>query len=254
MEQQLNLNTYSFRGTKTSYRVGTADEDVIRHSFDRDIFFKEIPSFVPSKRPVVLDIGAHIGTFSILSAIKYPDAAVYAFEAASDTFRVLERNKYTNGLKRLNIFHQAVAGVSGPVKLYHSEKTGNWGHSITKAISGSFEEVNATTLEDIITDNKIGFIDLVKFNCEGAECDIIHSASDDCIKRIGLAVILYHSDLDPQGGNIQRMMELFRNLDFRIDHIRKSEKRGWLIVWNRRRYSRWHFFYQGIRRRVKQLI
>jgi FkbM family methyltransferase len=166
----------------------------------------------------------------------------------------LEKNKHANGLKQLNIFHRAVAGANGPVKLYHSEKTGNWGHSISKPISNSFEEVNATTLAEVFVANHIHFVDLIKFNCEGAEFEILFSTAKDFIKKIGLAIILYHSDLDTQGGDVERMIQLLRSLNFRTDRIRKSEDRGWLIAWNRAIYSQWHFFYKGLTRRLKNWL
>lgn len=250
MEQGLRLGNYSYEGRNIYYREGTEDEKVLAHSFMNDIFFKEIPSFKPSKQPVIIDIGAHIGTFSILCSIKYPEGIIYAYEACHETFRILKENTEVNNLSRVHTFHRAVAGVKGTTKLFHSEENGNWGHSITKALSGSFEVVNSTTLEDIIVEHGIDSIDLIKLNCEGAEFEILFNTPPSLIKKIELGIILYHEDLDTKIGNASRLSELFKKLNFRIVTIKTGDKRGWLIVWNKRRYSRLHFILKGLIRRL----
>ncbi len=160
------------------YRKGTEDEKVLSHSFDKDIFFRELPSFNPSKEPVIFDIGAHIGTFSLLSAYKFPDASIYAFEASKQTFDVLKLNVCRNKIENIEPFHKAVAASEGEVLLYHSKKTGNWGHSITTKLSASSEKVDAINLSAFIDKKGVLKIDLLKMNCEGAELEILSSLTD----------------------------------------------------------------------------
>jgi len=134
--------------------------------------------------------------------------------------------------------------------LFHSNKTGNWGHSITKSLSNSFEQVKTTTLESIMAVNKIGFIDLIKFNCEGSEFTILLNTPHNVIKKIGLGLILYHQDLDNQLGDVNKLVELFKYLNFRVMMISKGPDRGWLIVWNKREYSWLYFIRKGLIRRM----
>src|SRR4051812_42176445 len=44
-----------------AYRPDTSDESVLKHSFDRDIFFPGVPEYEPKQGHAILDIGAHIG-------------------------------------------------------------------------------------------------------------------------------------------------------------------------------------------------
>lgn len=251
MEQSVIHDIFFYKGIEVNYRGGTEDENVLGHSFEKDIFFREIPSFKPSARPVIIDIGAHIGTFSLLSSMKFPEATIFAYEPSRDTFEILKKNKASNRLDRMKVFHEAVSTHQGTTRLFHSVKTGNWGHSITKELSDSFEVVNTTTLEAIVRDNKIDFIDLIKFNCEGAEFGILHNTPHEIIKKIGSGIILYHEDLDAQGGNAGRLAALFKTLNFRVINVRKGNGRGWLIVWNRRKYSRAYFIIQALIRKMK---
>lgn len=251
MERELKLDTYSYNGLKLYYRVGTEDEKVLSHSFSNDIFFKEIPSFHPSARPVIIDIGAHIGTFSLLCALKYPTASIYSYEPCLDSFQIFRKNKEINNLDLLQVFCMAVSSSKGTARLFHSEDNGNWGHSITKALSSSFEVVNTTTLEEIIVDNNIDFIDLIKLNCEGAEFGILFNTPQSMLQRVGVGIILYHEDLGNAIGNSDRLVDLFEQSKFRVVRIKTSSDRGWLIVWNRRKYSRVGSIVNALLRRLK---
>lgn len=254
MDRNVILEKILYKGMEIAYRKGTEDEKVLNHSFGKDIFFKEIPSFRPHRNPVIIDIGAHIGTFSILSSIKYPDATIYAYEASLDSYRLLEVNRQINNLHRIKIFHRAVAGLCGSVKLFHSQQTGNWGHSITKPLSTSFEDVEAINLSTIFEDNNIQFVDLIKFNCEGAEFDIIFKTPDSVLTKIGLAIILYHEDLYAGDGNAARLASWLKTLGFRVITIKKGDKRGWLIAWNKKRYSWIYFVFKAFIRRLKIFV
>lgn len=54
------------------YREDTAGESVLEHSFDNDIFFSATPYYKPPRNATVIDVGAHIGTFSLLLADMAP--------------------------------------------------------------------------------------------------------------------------------------------------------------------------------------
>jgi hypothetical protein len=62
------LEIDSYDGFEVIYRKGTADENVIGHSFENDIFFSGIPEYQPEDGHVIIDLGAHIGTFSLLAS------------------------------------------------------------------------------------------------------------------------------------------------------------------------------------------
>lgn len=91
-EIDYRLAITSFGEFSIAYRQGTADEKVISHSFDNDIFFPGVSEYQPTPGDVVIDVGAHIGTFSMLAASKVPAGLVYAIEASSETFSYLRIN------------------------------------------------------------------------------------------------------------------------------------------------------------------
>lgn len=246
-----HIGKLKWKDYNISFRKGTEDEKVLSHSFENDIFYREIPSFKPTDTPIVFDIGAHIGTFSLLTAQRYPNSKIYAFEASKETFDLLALNINNNMIGNIKAYHRAVASSEGEVKLYHSKETGNWGHSITSELSDSSEVVEAVNLSTFIEDNDIQKIDLVKFNCEGAEFEIINSLRDAQIKNIIRAgLILYHQDLVSDLNQLNLLEKRFIRLGFRVKVIEKSKRRGWLIVWNKRFYSKKYFLLNAFKRRV----
>ena len=183
-----------FDGYRIAYRLHSVDSEVLGHSFQHDIFFAAIPDEVLPGDGVVLDVGAHIGTFSVLAAARVPRGRVYAIEASRETFDLLRVNVDLNGGTNVAAEHLALADVDGEVALYHDPE-GNYGHSITKPLSPSTEVVRGQTLATFMRERGITSVALAKFNCEGAEFRILLSAPRETVRRIRKMIVLYHCDL-----------------------------------------------------------
>jgi FkbM family methyltransferase len=216
----------NFGGFSVAYREGTADEKVIAHSFDNDIFFVDVPQYTPKPNDTVLDIGAHIGTFSLLSASKSPKGKVHAIEASRETFNYLRINAALNPQLNVVPHHLALTDHDGHVTLHHDR--GNWGHSIMKQLSPRGETVPATSLSSFVVANKIGKIAFIKFNCEGAEFPILMKAPVELLQTVNVMLVLYHLDL-AQGYELQGLLEKLEAAGFRNTIIEKRSTRGWII-------------------------
>jgi len=146
------------------------------------------------KGELVIDIGAHIGFFSICAGRRVgPTGHVYSYEPMCENYEILKYNIRQNRMQRIiTPAKLAVALREGPVDLFISEdNTG--GHGIirnTVAPSAKIEKVQATTLKRVIEDNAIEACDFLKMDCEGAEWDILFSSEDILprIKRMALEV------------------------------------------------------------------
>ncbi len=219
------------------YREGTADEEVLSHSFDKDIFLASIREVLLPAKPIVLDIGAHIGTFSLYVSRKRPKSKTYAIEACRDTFRILEKNIRENHLEnRVQFFHLALSDADGMAHLSYSQ--GNWGHSITKKLSEDGEDVTSKSLGNFFKEYEISWCDLAKFNCEGAEFNIILGAPIDVLSKIGLMIILYHNDLkSPEFGDESTLIKHLNDSGFFCRVINKKQYRGWIIAKNKKVYN-----------------
>ena len=223
------LKIGSFGRFQVAYRGNTADENVLGHSFDHDIFFTGVPDYQPAETDVILDVGAHIGTFAMLAASKVSRGAVYAIEACEDTFNYLRINAALNRLENLSTCHLALSDRCGKCTLYHAK--GNWGHSMVSQLSHRSEVVECCTLQQFFDDNHIGKCSFIKFNCEGAEFPILLSSPASLLRRVGKMLVLYHCDLWTKNTPEELLTHLGAS-GFECIVTNRTEKRGWIIATN----------------------
>jgi FkbM family methyltransferase len=217
---------------KVLYRENTSDEEVIDHSFDNDIFFKSLYEYSPGKMDFIIDVGAHIGTFSLLAATKVSAGKVFSFEPCGETFELLKNNLELNNSLNVTPYKQALSGHTGQARLYYDSDYGNWGHTISKNISDKGEDVETISITDFFRQEKINKCNLIKFNCEGAEFDIILSTPPSILKNIENMLILYHEDL-AEGRSHMELIKYLEENKFYIHLINQSNNppRGWLIAY-----------------------
>ena len=219
------------------YRRGTADESVFKHSFKNDIYFAGVPEYKAQARHTIVDVGAHIGTFSVLAASKTPQGRVYAVEASRESFEYLKKNILLNKCANIIADNIALSDKNGEIKLFHDSPKGNWGHTTVKNISVSYEKVRALTLEEYIRTKKIEGVDFMKTNCEGAEFKIFLGASGKTLEKIKLILILYHEDL-AKNHNKNELIRHLRGCGFRTKIRYRTLNRGWIIAQNARYYPK----------------
>ena len=70
--------------------------------------FHEITNVLINKNDIVLDIGANIGTHSVILARKAKLGKVFAFEPQSVAFSILQNNILYNGLYNVIALHYAI--------------------------------------------------------------------------------------------------------------------------------------------------
>ncbi|MBI3589602.1 MAG: FkbM family methyltransferase [Candidatus Liptonbacteria bacterium] len=124
---------------------------------------------------VVVDIGAHIGVFSILAAQRIRGAKVFSFEPLPENFSLLKANIDLNALSdRVFPFQLAVSGRRGLRRLhFFSERTGSSFFPIPGQRQTDQFDVHSLTLADIFEKNHISRCDFLKIDCEGSESEII---------------------------------------------------------------------------------
>lgn len=207
-------------------RQNTSDEDVLKESFENDIFFAGVPQYAPLEDHVILDVGAHIGTFSLLASSKVPRGRVFAIEASRDTYTMLKINVGLNRRDNITACHIALMGHDGTAKLYHD--VGNWGHSAVAALSASSETVCSESLGGFMDRNGIGRCDFMKMNCEGSEFPILLGATSDVLARFSMILVLFHCDLW-QANSQRDLVDHLERAGFTVQIRQTSEQRGWLV-------------------------
>jgi FkbM family methyltransferase len=220
----------SFGGNRIAYRIHSVDTEVLGHSFEHDIFFAEVPDLRLEPDAIILDVGAHIGTFTVLAAAKVPRGRVFAVEASRDTFELLSLNVELSGRTNITAEHLALSDTTGTVTLHHDPE-GNYGHSITRALSGSSETVTAATLTGYLAQRDVAAVALAKFNCEGAEFPILLSTPCATLRRLHTLIVLYHSDL--ANLPVSALTQHFEACGFQTRLTNTTADRGWIIATRR---------------------
>jgi FkbM family methyltransferase len=127
----------------------------------------------------VLDLGAHIGLFSVqLARSVGPSGRVISFEPAPQTAAVLrETIRYNSVESVVTVRQTAVAGRCGDAELFETgdECSNASGLVRTDRTRGSVH-VAATTLDDLVDEERLT-VAVVKMDIEGAELEVLEGAS-----------------------------------------------------------------------------
>jgi FkbM family methyltransferase len=219
----------NYKGLIFFYRENTTDENVLE-GIKLINFFSEVPEYFPHRNDIIIDVGAHIGTFSLIAAPIVVKGKVFAIEASKESYDFLRMNIEANNFTNVYAYHLALADRKGTTRLYHSPD-GNWGHTISEEVSLEFEKVSSNTLANFMSENNIVKCDFLKMNCEGAEFDIILNAKMETLQKIRTILIKYHGDLS-RGLNELSLIKKLQECGFLTSTRYKTNERGWIIARN----------------------
>ena len=155
--------------------------------------------FVRALRPedVCVDIGAHIGYFTLLaSTFVGRGGHVYSFEPSPANYRALVGNLRRNDARNVTAVEAAVGTASGRAMLYEGPGTNTGRATLNVEIARrvASEErgvsVDVTTIAETIPESDYSRVRVVKIDVEGAEIDVLRSLEPILFARQPLAVFL----------------------------------------------------------------
>lgn len=196
----------------------------IRNNFDagalREIVIQDHYKLSQIKKDdIIVDIGAHIGIFSIMAAKR--GSKVLSYEPVPDNFSLLEKNIELNHMTNIKPINKAVCSAVGKRKI-SLEPVNFGGHSFYSS-SGSFIEIECVNLEKILTENNLEKIDLLKIDCEGAEYEILLKTKEKAMKKINKIAMEYHTI---KGHNIEELVSFLGKNGFAVKKLPLSETLG----------------------------
>jgi FkbM family methyltransferase len=198
-----NNNPVFFREEKRE-----ADLDVFNEVVNGDCYLMEvIKSFYTPL--VVVDVGAHIGSFSLLAKRAWPNAKIFAVEPEKENVELLKANlhRYPNAYA----IDGAVSYLEDKVLVRGKNATGG-NHLVSKSqeiTNNNYErledEIKLYKLKDIAT-----FIDCLKMDCEGGEYEILEYESKELLEGVKITLGEYHGCLDRFKPAIEKAMPHMR--------------------------------------------
>lgn len=126
--------------------------------------------FKPRCGELVVDVGAHVGAYTIRAADA--GARVLAFEPNPSSFRVLSETISRNQWVNVRAFQVALGSKSGTAVM--SIPSGyETAASLTRAVGGRREEVNVRRLDDMVGLGEGESVDWLKIDAEGYELEVL---------------------------------------------------------------------------------
>jgi len=190
-----------------------------------------IERFLPKQGDIVVDIGAHMGRYTIISSKRVgANGKVVAIEAHPNNFEMLNRNIKLNQLTNVVPLNYAVYSKETKIKLYLPDEESGYTmhHSImpnyvfTKykdKTEDKFVEVSANTLDYFLQMKEITDVNWVKIDVEGAEFEVLKGSHNvlSNSKDISLLIEVHGKD------TYEPIIESLRSHNFKIDFEKTYE-------------------------------
>ena len=154
----------------------------------------------------IVDVGAHVGAFTVWAGLRSPDAKLIGVEPNPTSFSFLERNVPQPGFDGSNESFSVATRVG--------------------IGDGGGPEIDVLTLEDLFHELLIDRIDLLKMDCEGCEYATLLSAPEGLLKRLGVIVCEYHQ---MAGCNRSDIADRLMAMGFRVQM--DASEQGLIEAW-----------------------
>jgi FkbM family methyltransferase len=157
---------------------GPVDESIVRQVWERDVY--GVRQMVESPG-LVVDIGAHIGAFTLLARQTWPAARVIACEADPENFRLLERNLAGKaGIEAVPAALVAEEVTEVDFRAVCDKVFGNsGGGTCSRPEPGTqLTRVPALSVRRLWAEKGITSCDLLKLDCEGSEVAILRALAE----------------------------------------------------------------------------
>jgi len=203
---------------------------IIRNKSDSIAFFENFflklntpeKEFEIKLNDIVVDIGAHVGYFTLIATKNANLGKTYSIEPHKESFEILKKNLVLNNITNVNTFNVAITKSTGKIRLY-IDKGNQIGNTIIKNENyNESEYVDAFSLRDFVYNNNIEKIDFLKIDCEGAEFEIFLNLEKEVLKKINrISAEIHEYD---SINSINQLKEFFEKNNFSVKISKILEK------------------------------
>jgi FkbM family methyltransferase len=227
-----NPNLIKIYVPKYKYKVycpATVDDFINMTTREQDI----IEHFNPKKNDIVVDVGAHLGRYALISSNRVgKEGKVVTIEANPLVFEKLKQNLELNKITNTICLNYAVYSEKTKIKLFvRKEESTNTEYSLRNTVMVDRDklmverskdaervlEVNADTLDNILdlNDIKQESVNWIKIDVEGAELEVLKGATNILSKSKDISLLIEIHNLGDGKNLYQPIMDLLNNYNFK---------------------------------------
>jgi len=210
--------------------ISDADNSVFEEIFiDRD--YNIVDDKIKNAKSLIIDVGAHIGCFSIYTAILNPDVKILAFEPDENNYKLLKENLLLNHSKNVQPKNLAVAGKEEVRTLNINGDSHN--HSFYNAENKISErKIQTTTIQKILKNH--AKVDLIKIDCEGAEFEILRNLTEEEFSKTESIYIEFHEFEERMNRSELKSILEKNGFQVRISESRYDRRFGFIFAENKK--------------------
>ena len=193
--------------------IGSIGYKQVEEELNNDFYNLKNINF--NNEDIIIDVGAHVGIFSIYLGKKFPNIKIYSLEPSFSNFKNLIENLKINNCKNIYPLNLGLLDKTMFKNLALSSKTIDHSSMInTDGLNFIEENCFFISIDNLINLLELKKVSLLKIDCEGAEYLIFDKFKDyDIIDKL---VIEIHS-CENLGFNRSQLCEkLFKNLGNRL--------------------------------------
>ena len=204
------------------FRKGTFDEYIIDEVLNQAIYdgYKDV-----IKPKTIIDLGAHIGCFTLKSAYDNPKAKIWSYEITDNNFNILQLNVERNGLTgRCKLYEFGVSKYSG-LRVVSATGINTGSATIRECLDGKTDVPTMTVVATIDLEsiyNMTGYkeIDLVKCDIERAELEVFPSVPRSVISRVKCYIMeLHFNGTEEDTNEYAKLITRFNESGFNCNRI-----------------------------------
>ena len=175
-----------------------------------------------SRADVVLDVGAHVGLYTLLAAHANPKSRIFAFEPHPTVYGRLARNVALNGLENVRCVQSACGAKGGTEELH---EVGVPGVPSGSTLDFRFMKpewgirsrvVSVVMLDEFVAGADLATVDLVKLDTEGTEPQVLEGMRNTLHRHTPVIFC----EVLPDRGTEEALEAVFRALGYRYYLLR----------------------------------
>ena len=172
-----------------------------------------------------LDVGANIGYFTAIAARAVgPNGKVIALEPDPESFKYLEQTIAANEVGNVDAFQCAAADQEAKMTLHISKDNRGDNRLYASADKRSQIEVEARPIDELLTENNISTVDLIKIDVQGYEPKVIAVLSETIARSPNLTILteFWPKGITEAGGEAKTFLDDLRTLGLTLYELRSD--------------------------------